>query len=450
MIEIIERFFRELISAFQIAKLYTIKHPRFDKFLDTTYATLQEILSQREELVIGIVGNELAFEKEIFFELSKSVSSVIAFLKSRGVERISFSRGLRREELAKFIGYLALPKEEASQEIQEYLSASGIEKISAGKMKEESSTAEDLEKSLVLSKVYDDSMDQVNHTIDRLLEQGDLEQLNLKFAINQFLEGLFTRHNEVFMLSNIKRYEPTTFSHSMDVAILAMYFSSKLGFSRRNCLDTGIAALFHDIGKFYITRKILDKPGALTKEEFKKVKSHAALGAQLLLKYVDALGILPVVVAFEHHIKYDMSGYPKLYFSRQLHVSSLIVELCDVYDALNMRRSYKSDYRPDLIYSIMSRDRGRSFDPQLFDRFFEVVGVWPIGSIVTLTDQRVAYVKEQSENDIFFPKVEIISSPGAGELCDLHQAKSEIKIDKFLNPWREGKEYLAKIKQKQQ
>jgi len=451
MIEKIERFFRELISAFQTAKLYTTKHPRFEKFLDTAYGSLQEILSEKEELVLGIVGSELAFEKEIFFELSKSVSSVIGFLKSRGAERIAFSQGVKKEELAKFIEFLALPKEEASQGIQEYLSSVGIKNISAGKMKVQGSSAssEDLQKALILSKIYEDSVNQVNHTMDAVLEQGDLEHLNLKFAINQFLENLFTKHNEVFMLSNIKRYEPGTFLHSMNVAVLAMYLSSRLGFARRNCLDIGIASLFHDIGKFYISRKILNKKGALTKEEFEKVRNHSALGAELLLKYVDSVGILPVVVAFEHHIKYDISGYPKLAFSRQLHVSSLIVALCDVYDALTLRRSYKSDYPPDLIYKIMSKERGSSFDPQLFDRFFEVMGVWPIGSIVSLTDQSVAYVKEQNENDIFLPKVMILS-PQKTELCDLRQTKDRLKIEKFLNPWTEGKEFLVKIKEKEQ
>ena len=105
----IEVSFKELISTLQIAKLYPDWHPQFKKAIDKAYLSLKDALSEREELVIGIIGEELAFEKEIFFGLSKMTKPMILYLKGRGIERIAFSRGLEKEELNKLIALLLTP-----------------------------------------------------------------------------------------------------------------------------------------------------------------------------------------------------------------------------------------------------------------------------------------------------------------------------------------------------
>ncbi len=95
-----------LISAIQAAKIYTIEHPKFIDFIDRAHQSLQEILRERSELTIGIIDGELAFEHEIFFELSQRLRPLILYLQEKEVERIVFSQGLQKEELAKFITFL--------------------------------------------------------------------------------------------------------------------------------------------------------------------------------------------------------------------------------------------------------------------------------------------------------------------------------------------------------
>jgi HD-GYP domain-containing protein (c-di-GMP phosphodiesterase class II) len=179
----------------------------------------------------------------------------------------------------------------------------------------------------------------------------------------------------------------------------------------------------------------------LTEEEFTQVKSHVVVGAEILLKYVETFGMLPVVVAFEHHLKYNMKGYPKISFQEQPHVASLIVTICDVYDALSQKRSYKSDYPPHAIYEIMMKERGETFEPALLDTFFKITGVWPVGTIVKLTDGSIAVVKDENEEDIFAPKVQIVYPHPVAELTDLKLVKEKLKIERFLNPLSEGKPF---------
>jgi len=445
MLEEIKNSFKDLLSSLQTAKLYATKHLIFKKSLDKAYLSLQDALKEREGLVIGIVGEELAFEKEIFFELSKLLRPAIIYLKDRGIERIAFHQGVQIEELSKFITFLVAPKEEIKGDVQEYFSLVGIKNITVGKLKVSSTPSEKPEEPLSPLSIYQNSLDKVSKSLADILDAQVLDHLAVRFAVNNIMENLSTQYQEFLKLTTLKRYDIGTFVHALNVSILAMYFSSKIGFAKDTVLDIGVAALFHDIGKLYISRKLITKPGKLTDEEFAQIKSHTVLGAELLLKYVDTLGILPVVVSLEHHLKYNLKGYPKLSFLKKPHIASMIVSICDIYDALSERRNYKTDYPPDMIYNLMIKERDDSFEPGLIDKFFAIIGVWPIGSIVSLTDGRIAVVIDENEDDNLSPKVEVIYPLDKKEVIDLKNRRDAIKIEHFLNPWKEGKDFLHLI-----
>jgi len=446
MLEKIEAFIRDLLATLQTVKLYATGHPIFKKSVDKTYMSLQEALGGREEIAIGIIGEELAFEKEIFFDLSRMVRPVILYLKSRGIERMVFYLGTEKEELVKFIEFLAAPKEEIKGDPQQILSLMGVKNITAGRVKAPTQgVLEKVKEPLTPLSVYESSSEKVSESLNSVLNLEAMDHLTLRFSLNNVMENLSTQYQELLKLATVKRHDLETFTHLLNVSILAMHFSSKLGLSKDAVLDIGVAALFHDIGKLYISRKVVTKAEALTEEEFAQIKSHTVLGAELLLKYVDTLGILPVVVAFEHHLKYDLSGYPKLAFAQKPNISSMIVSICDVYDALSERRGYKSDYPPDMIYNLMIKERGAGFEPDLVDKFFRIMGVWPIGSVVSLNDERVAVVIDENEDDISSPKVEVIHPIEKKEVIDLSLEKDRLRVAKFLNPWKEGRDYLHLI-----
>lgn len=444
MLDKIQNSFKDLLAALQTAKLYTLSHPMFGKALDKAFFNLQDVLSERENLIIGIIGEELAFEKEIFFELSRIIKPTIIYLKERGIEKFSFYRGLNKEELAKFIEFLTLPKEQVTSSPQEYFSLIGIKNINVGKIQESSSAAAQDEHSLSTN-IYDSSLDRVSQALTSVLDKGAIDQLSLKFSLNNIMENFTSHYQEFLKLTTVKRYDAATYEHLLNVSILAMYFSSKMGFNREDVMDIGISAIFHDIGKLYISRKVLVKAEKLTESEFLEIKSHTVLGSEILLQYTNSLGILPVVVSFEHHLKFNLSGYPKLRFPQKLHIASHIVSICDVYDALSERRGYKNDYSPDLVYNIMIKEKGISFEPMLLDKFFQFMGIWPIGSIVALNDGRVAVVRNENEEDISAPKVEVIFPSDKKETIDLCGKKDSIRIERFLNPWTEGKDFLHLI-----
>ena len=447
MLEKIEIFIRNMLASLQTAKLYATSHPIFSKSIDKAHESLLEALEGREELAIGIVGDELAFEKEIFFDLSKQVKPAIVYLKGRGIERMVFYLGGEKEEFIQFISLLAATKEEITLDPQEKLSAMGVRNIAVGKVRvSPAGAAQEKDKgSKSAASVYAASSKHVSDSVAGVLNLEAVDHLALRFSINNVMENLTTQYQELLKLTTVKQHDVETFTHLLDVSILSMYLASKLGFAKDVVLDIGVAALFHDIGKLYISRKVVGKTQGLTDEEFAQIKSHTVLGAELMLTYIDSLGVLPVVVAFEHHLKYDLSGYPKMRFPKKPHLASMIVSICDVYDALSERRGYKADYPPDLIYKIMSREKGTGFEPSFVDRFFQIIGVWPVGSIVALSDARVAVVTDEHEDDIFSPSVRVIHPQDTRQVIDLREHKGGLKIERFLNPWKEGKEFLRLI-----
>jgi len=290
---------------------------------------------------------------------------------------------------------------------------------------------------------YEGSLEKVNEYLQKVIDQEELDYLELRYDVLNFLENIIDMYQEFLDLTTFQRKDLITFVHVLNVTILSLHISSKMEYVKDDVLDIGISALFHDIGKLYISNKIIQKTDTLEKEELSLMKHHSVIGAEILFKYLDTLGTLPVVVAFEHHLRYDLKGYPKLAFPQKPHPASLLVSMCDVYDALSQIRSYKKSYPPIQIYNVMQKERGKSFDPELLDRFFQIIGVWPVKSIVSLSEGSVAVVKEQNGDDIFNPKVEILSPEKKRGFIDL--TKERIEIAEYLDPFGKGKEFLQMI-----
>ncbi|MCX5714571.1 MAG: HD domain-containing protein [Candidatus Omnitrophica bacterium] len=439
-LEKIEVFLRDFLISLQMAKLYGLGHKLFKESLEAPYNSLKAILSEQQDFTLGVIEGELAFEDQVIADATKLSLSPVSYLKEKKIEKVTFLRDIEKRELGVFMEFLGAPKLEIKKEVQDYLTLAGVRNIFVGKLKASSGPDPQAAKGIVSA--YEHSFRKVSQSLTDILDNGMVDQVGLKLAMQSMMEGLLSQSPELLKVSTMRRYDLGTSVHLLNVAILSMYLASKAGFSKEDVMDLGTAALFHDIGKLYISRRIIRKTERLTDEEFDKIRSHALLGAELLLDYVDSLGILPVVVAFEHHLKYDLSGYPKIPNIKKPHIASLIVTICDVYDALFQKRSYKADYAPDMIYNIMIKEKGTSFEPELLEKFFQIMGVWPIGSLVYLSDGRAALVKEENEDAMLLPKVEVVFPLDKKETIDLKEKSSQLSIARYINPWKEGKEIL--------
>ena len=441
MKEKVKTCFIYLMNTIQAAKIYSGDHPKFKEFLQRLFDQIQDILQEKKELTMGIVSGELAWEDEIYFNLTQKLGPLISFLEESRIERIVFQQGLRFEELNQFFIFLARTKRLDRVDEKEYFTLHGIQNIRAGRLRAlarvdggDTATAE-------LRMRYKNSLQAVAHDLNMVLNEEEVEYLDLRFNILSIMEDFVGRHQDLLNLVSVKEKDLMTFVHLLNVSLLSMFFASKLEFVKDDVLDLGIAALYHDVGKLSISLGIIQKKAKLTEMEFIQMRNHPLLGARILDGYKDALGVLPQVIAFEHHLRYDLTGYPKVAYPQKPHPASMIVSICDVYDALALKRSYKKDYPPNKIYEVMIMEKGRMFDPLLLDKFFQFMGVWPAGTIVSLSDERVALVRQVNEQDIFSPTVEIVAPENGGETIDLARNKN-VRIVGALNPLGDGEKFL--------
>ena len=238
----IEQYIKRLIVCLQVAKIYTSSHPKFAEALNATFDSLTDIFREKQEFTVGIIGDELAYEREIFFELSQKIKSAIILLKKKGIERITFVKGIGKEELSKFIDYLAIPEIEQPADCQKYIVAIGIRNITVGKIKSsEDAGKEPGKKGIEDSEEYcAESLKTIEASISDVLGGRSIDGVDFRFNVIGVMENLMKKHNEFLRLAAVKRYDATTFWHLLNVSILSMYFSWKLGFSKEDFLDIAI------------------------------------------------------------------------------------------------------------------------------------------------------------------------------------------------------------------
>ncbi len=201
-------------------------------------------------------------------------------------------------------------------------------------------------------------------------------------------------------LSTIRIYDDYTFSHSVNVAILSMCLGRYIGLSKNSLERLGLCGLLHDIGKVEVPEEILNKPGKLSADEFEEMKKHALNSVRLIVKIQasrdrKARLLLP---PFEHHLKYDLTGYPQTDRKKPITLFGRILTIADVYDAVTSPRVYRPTIlSPDRALGMMLKGAGKDFDPILIKVFINMLGVYPIGTLLKLDTDEMALVKETRE-----------------------------------------------------
>ena len=169
----------------------------------------------------------------------------------------------------------------------------------------------------------------------------------------------------------------------------------------------GLGAIMHDIGKVFIDKKILNKPGKLTVEEFNVIKKHSELGYE----YIRERFSLPAMssrAVVDHHEKYDGSGYPNGRKKDDISVFGRIIAVSDVYDALSSERYYRPAVNPSESMEYIMSGSGTLFDPKIVELFLRKIAPYPVGTMVRLSNNWIAIVVENYEAVCLRPKVRVV------------------------------------------
>src|SRR5438309_2103226 len=410
------------------------------KALDDLWATTKHLLEVEKELEVRLQG-EFIFVNSTRLRLDldnyASFSHILSVLHQCGIGAVRVDEGVDRKQLQQFVSLLlSYGAKEATpnkvHELGQKLADSGVTHIGVEAPLESDEDVEDAERQKEAAKrTYARSVAVTKEVINSIRMGRTANVKKVKRAVQGIVDQVLNNEGSLVGLTTLRDYDEYTFTHSVNVCIFSVALGRKLGLSKLQLYDLGMAALFHDVGKSRVPLEVLNKEGGLTEEEWRIMQAHPWLGV-LTLFGLRGYGEIPyrgMVVAYEHHMKNDLTGYPKSIRDRTPSIYSKIVAVADGFDAATSRRVYQTKpIQPDQVLKEMWENPRRGYDPVVVKAFVNLIGIYPVGTCVILDTYEVAVVHSANADvsHVHRPAVRIVTAPdGAllqpGFIADLAQ-----------------------------
>lgn len=406
----------------QITQMYGQGHRIAKEGLDESFSILDSILKDTDEVTIGIIGDEIAYERRPFYETSLRIAEFIDYLITINVRKISFSKGLEREEFIKFADVLTLKLEDVERQggMQKMLADSSVTHIVTGEIgfvnpettePEEVEEPDQAEIDLATKKNYVDGIEYIRRTYEDVKANNKLNTLAARQIVSGMITDIVKNKNLLMVLTSIKGSDEGMFAHCMNVAVFVLMQAEALGIERTHMADIGMAAMLHDVGRLSSHKEAVDGGDDMSEEDVNTAAARDIKGAKMLLE-TEEISILAAIAAYEHNIRYDRSGGgPGRIYGEELNLVSMMVAIACHYDRLRRKPHYGHEGGPEKVYDDMMRLSGKDFHPDLLSSFFSLVGVFPPGTLVELDTGEVALVVQSSLMDKRRPRVEVLYGP---------------------------------------
>jgi putative nucleotidyltransferase with HDIG domain len=406
-------FMRRLAAALRAAQLYAPSHPLVQRAFDGLNESLAAQLSEQPAIAVGLIGNEIIVGNLPIPKAVESMGEMIRRLKSLGIERIAFERGVTPEEVQTLAMAIAHPERRPGQ------TSPGVERadltaifnnlphIRVGRIQTEDKKEQSAADVATIRRLYADATNLAGAVWDTAQSEGMPDQKAARALVDSLAQAVSANRTALIALTALKNYDNYTFTHMVNVSVLTMSQARALGMDGGPLRELGLAALMHDIGKVRTPTEVLNKPSKLTDQEFEIMRMHVVDGAEILRRTPEMPAIAPVI-AFEHHLRIDGTGYPFGVKRGMLNIGTQLCGIADVYDAMRSQRAYQQAFPSDRILEVLKRNDGHQFDQNLVRRFTQLLGIYPPGNLVRLDDGAMAVVMAVHAPDPFKPRVKVI------------------------------------------
>ncbi len=407
---------REVLSRIyamrRVVRLFPLDNPVVTEAVTSLMDSVTSFHNEGVDIAFAFFEGEILLGEQILTEESVMFDQLVRDLASIGIGSLNLRRGVTADEISRVMRLFAMETDEVDRAggMALLIDQAHLEHVDLGEVrvieKAEEVTGDPGEEARA---AYNGAVSLLRE-MDRLLRTNrSMSAGKVKGAVRSLVDNVLSNPDAMLQLTGLKDYDEYTFYHSANVAILSLALGSMVTTNYRFLSSLGVGALLHDLGKLAVDLEILNKPGALSPEEWAHVRLHPVHGAQMceVLPGVDKAALVTIL---EHHMRFDASGYPKRTQWRKQHLASRIVAVADSYDAMTSRRSYSAARVQDEAMLMLVRSAGSSLDPGLVRLFVVLMGVYPPRSAVRLSNDEVAIVLTANRADPLRPVVRLIAA----------------------------------------
>jgi putative nucleotidyltransferase with HDIG domain len=418
------------------ATLYNRKNTLIDRLTQECLQMINPLVNSEGHISLRIIRDTFFFNN---VRIQGNADQYSAFrgllheMKKRWIGELEFKDEVNGEQLIDFVYFLSDLEENNEDNylsILKQLEYRGLSTLQVGKyesLKDEEIYTDSIHLKQQSKEVYFRSIHFIKEAVEGITNQKMFNIRKAKRLIRDAAIALTQDDSVLLGLANIKNYGESLFNHSVNVAIYAIAIGRRIGISQKHLSHLGLAGLFHDIGKIKIPKEVLFKSERLSPEELAILQSHPIFGAEILMrmKEWDELATRMVTGALEHHLKYDLTGYPKLTRKRKSSLFSRIIALADFYDFLvRPMITHRLPYASDKIFGFMLERSGKDFDPALVKVFINLIGIFPVGTLVLLNTNEIGIVTRIQGDS------EPIDRP---EVCLLYYSEGDYRKGKVVD-----------------
>ncbi len=371
-----------------------------------------------------------------------------------GIGGLVFGDAVSAEDVTALVRLLwtfAIPGGDPFEQISRQLAREGIDSVSLidiTRLNEDSDI--DLEDRQKIRRQARDTFFRAIRNVKEVMLVTDRDEpivvSRTKRIVHSVIDQVSNDGSALMELASIKNFDEYTYAHSVNVSIYALTLGFRLGLSRPELSELGVAALFHDVGKAKLPRDLVTKPGRFDDFDWVQMRRHPLLGAITIAETMrlDSHSARALVAAYEHHINPDGTGYPTLSEPRQINLYSRIIAIADTFDALTSGRVYiKQAIPPDEVLRKMVYQMAAKFDNFLLKLFVNIIGIYPVGSLVLLTDRSLGIVTKTNPAELSRPEIRLIADrdgrktvPEWFDLAD--PANRSVDVARCLDPDQYG------------
>ncbi len=423
----VRRFLASLRQIVRTVQLYPVGHPLTDEATAAGTQAATAIVDERGEVVLTLLDDAFYLDRALLAHTSLEMNGLLREMQGRGIDSITFISPLHSADIFELGMFVA--------GISDDVPASGTVRLN-----ERPLSSKDLENSELsgLRRSYASSLDVLRSVGVAVRSGGEFELSGAMWAVENLVEQSVAQPGTSLLLATVKGHDEYTFYHSVNTCIMSLAMGRLLELDESLLLPMGVGALLHDIGKVGVSQSVLQNPGRLDSEQWAVVKRHPQEGAQAILAAAGAGQELAANIAFEHHARFDGSGYPKATHNGHhdhggghghergaptspLHLFSRLVSIADTYDAITTRRAYRRAETPNRALRVLLNGAGTSYDPDFVRAFIHMMGVYPPGSLLEMDDGTLTMVTHHPDDDPSRALAVVVRS-AAGEFLDVPES----------------------------